>query len=212
MRRFLIAGLAVGALCALGSCASMSKEECLAGDWTGRGYADGAAGATPGRLGEHAEACARHGVVPDDASYRSGWSQGVLTYCTPERGFAEGRQGNSYGGVCPADLAARFVPAWEDGRTMYVAESAVTTAVSTIESHAARLEDLDDKLDAKQRELRAEGLTDEQRDIIRNRIREIRREREGEERSWRLAQDVLVDATREASAVRRRLERIYGGW
>ena len=66
-------------------------------------------------------------------------------------------------GVCPADLAARFVPAWEDGRMMYVAETAVTNAVSTIEGHAARLEDLDDKLTAKQRELRAEGLTDEQR-------------------------------------------------
>lgn len=212
MRRFLIAGLAAGALCALGSCASMSKEECLAGDWTGRGYADGSAGATPSRLGEHAEACAKHGVVPDDAAYRGGWSQGVLVYCTPERGFAEGREGNSYGGVCPADLEARFVPAWEDGRVVHAAESAVESARSTVDSHGSRLEDLDDKVEAKQRELRAEGLTDEQRDAIRNRIREIRQERENEERDWRRAQDALDEAEREARAVRRRFERIYGGW
>jgi predicted ribonuclease YlaK len=39
------------------------------------------------------------------------------------------------------------------------------------------LEELDDKIRAKQAEARAEGLTDEQRGAIRDRIQEIRRER-----------------------------------
>lgn len=212
MRTILLAITAAGALVALGSCATMSAEECLAGDWTGRGFSDGAAGVSMSRLGEHAEACTKHGVVPDDAAYRSGWSQGVIRYCVPERGFAEGRAGNNYAGVCPADLAADFVPAWEDGRVVYAAEQAVVSARSSIDSYGSRLEELDDKIEAKQREMRAEGLTDEQRDVIRNRIGELRREQEGTRRDWRRAQDALDDAERDARDVRYRFERTYGRW
>lgn len=212
MRNVFIASLSIGAVIALGSCASMSKEQCLAGNWSGQGFADGAAGMTMGRLGEHAEACTRHGVVPDDAAYRSGWAEGVIRYCTPERGFAEGREGHRYAGVCPADREAAFVPAWEDGQLVYSAEQELANALSSVESHGSRLEDLDDKLDAKQRELRAEGLTDEERDAIRSRIREIRREREDTERDWRRAQDAVDDAERRARDVRYRLERVYGRW
>ena len=212
MRKVFIAGLSIGALVVLGSCASMNKEQCLAGNWSGQGLADGAAGMTMSRLGEHAEACAKHGVVPDDAAYRSGWAQGVIRYCTPERGFAEGRAGNRYAGVCPADLEADFVPAWEDGQIVHSAVQDVINARSSVESYGSRLEELDDKIDAKQRELRAEGLTDEQRDVIRNRIREIRREREDTEREWRRAQDAIDDAERRERDVRYRFERVYGRW
>ena len=88
----------------LGSCATMSEEECLAGDWGGRGFADGAAGYAQSRLGEHAEACTKHGITPDDSAYRAGWAQGVLRYCTLPNGFVQGREGSAYNGVCPADL------------------------------------------------------------------------------------------------------------
>lgn len=210
MRIILLAATATATLLTLGSCATMSKEQCLAGDWSGQGYADGAAGASMSRLGEHAEACMKHGVAPDDAAYRSGWSQGVVTYCTPERGFVEGRSGNGYAGVCPAELERAFMPAYEDGRVVYAAEQAVRDAESLINSLGGRLEELDDKLEAKQRELRADGLTDEQRDVIRNRIRELRREREDTERDWRRAQRALDDAEMQARDVRYRFERSYG--
>lgn len=212
MRKLMFAVAAAGAVLALGSCATMSEEECLAGDWTGRGYADGAEGLAMSRLGEHAEACAKHGVVPDDASYRAGWSQGVETYCTWQNGFRVGREGRGYAGVCPARLEGDFRLAYEDGRAVHAAEQAVVDARSRIESHGSRLEELDDKIEAKQRELRADGLTDEQRDEIRNRIQEIRRERQETERNWRRAQDELDDAERNARDVRYRFERTYGRW
>jgi len=212
MRTILFAALAAGVVVGLGSCATMSEEQCLAGDWSGQGFSDGEAGLSMSRLGEHAEACTKHGVAPDDVAYRSGWSQGVLRYCTPDRGFSEGRQGKTYAGVCPSDLAAAFVPAWEDGRIVYDADQAVASARTSVESLGSRLEDLDDKIDAKQRELRADGLTDEQRDVIRNRIREIRREREDTESSWRRAQDEVDDAERRARDVHYRFERAYGRW
>lgn len=212
MRTILIVTAAAGAIFALGSCATMSEEQCLAGDWSGQGFADGSSGLAMSRLGEHAEACAKHGVTPDDAAYRSGWSEGVVRYCTPDKGFSEGRRGASYAGVCPADLERDFLPAYQDGRVVYVAEEAVNTARSSVNSLGSRLEDLDDKIDAKQREMRAEGLTDEQRDAIRERIREIRREREQTERDWRRAQIDLDIAEREFRDVRYRFERDYGGW
>ncbi|MFC7378584.1 DUF2799 domain-containing protein [Brevundimonas sp. GCM10030266] len=196
----------------LGSCATMSEAECLAGDWTGRGFSDGAAGYSQSRLGEHAQACTKHGIVPDDAAYRAGWAQGVVRYCTLSNGFAQGRTGSSYAGVCPRELEADFLPAYEDGRLVHAAEAAIASARSSVDSRSDRLKELDDKIEAKQGELRAEGLTDEQRDAIRNRIREIRREREDTERDWRRAQDEVDDAERNARDLRYRLQRIYGAW
>lgn len=200
-----LAALAIG----VGSCATMSEEQCLAGDWSGQGFSDGAAGYAMSRLGEHAEACGRHGVVPDDAAYRSGWNEGVLRYCTIENGFRVGAQGGGYAGVCPAEVERDFVVAYEDGRLIHLAEQAVSEARGRVDSNGARLEELDDKLDAKQREFRAEGLTDAERDAIRNRIRELRREREDTEREWRRAQRELDDAEARARDVRWRMESRY---
>lgn len=210
-----IAVLSIGLIVAgtvLGSCATMSAEECLAGDWSGRGFSDGAAGYAQSRLGEHAEACSKHGITPDDDAYRAGWAQGVLRYCTLPNGFAQGRSGAAYNGVCPANLEDDFLPAYQDGQVVYAAEQAVSSARSSVDSLGGRLAELDDKITAKQRELRADGLTDEQRDQIRNRIQEIRREREDTERDWRRAQRALDDAERDVRDVRYRYQRQYGAW
>ncbi|WP_420470819.1 DUF2799 domain-containing protein [Brevundimonas sp. FT23042] len=212
MRIIWIGMALVVAGASLGSCATMSAEECMAGDWGGRGFSDGAAGYAQSRLGEHAEACSKHGITPDDSAYRAGWAQGVLRYCTLPNGFAQGRSGAAYNGVCPRDLERDFLPAYQDGQVVYAAEQAVSTARSSINSHGARLEELDDKITAKQRELRQDGLTDEQRNQIRNRIQEIRREREDTERDWRRAQRELDDAERNARDVRYRFQRLYGAW
>ena len=209
MRTILSAAALAALAVALGSCATMSEEQCLAGDWVGQGFNDGAAGYAMSRLGEHAEACVKHGVVPDDAAYRAGWNDGVLRYCTIENGFRTGAQGGGYAGVCPAEVERDFLIAYEDGRVIHLAEQAVSEARSRIDGNAYRLEELDDKIEAKQRELRAEGLTDAERDAIRNRIREIRREREDTEREWRRAQRELDDAEARARDVRWRMESRY---
>lgn len=212
MKTWIMAAAAAGAVLTLGSCATMSEEQCLAGDWSGQGYADGASGLTMSRLGEHAEACMKHGVAPDDAAYRSGWAQGVVSYCTRDRGFEAGRTGSSYAGICPSDLEEDFLPAYRDGQIVYRAEVAVNDARSQVDSLGNRLEELDEKITAKQAEARAEGLTEEQRERIRERIQEIRRERADTERDWRRAQDAIDDAEEELRDVRWRLRHEYGTW
>lgn len=212
MRSLILAAAAGGVVMLLGSCATMSAEQCQAGDWSGQGYADGAAGLTMSRLNDHAEACAKHGITPDAAAYGAGREQGLLQYCTPDRGFREGRAGSAYAGVCPSYLEADFVPAYRDGQIVYQVDQALVSARSLVDSHGNRLEELDEKIVAKQAEARAEGLTDQQREAVRNRIQELRRERADTERDWRRAQDAVDDAERDVRDVRWRFRSQYGDW
>lgn len=212
MRYLLLAAAGLGAALALGSCATMNEEQCLAGDWSGQGYADGLGGLGMSRLDEHAQACAKHGVTPDAYAYRQGRDEGLRGYCTPQRGFRAGREGASYAGVCPASLEAAFLPAYNDGRQIYSADQAVNDARSRVTSRADRMEELDDRIRDKQAEMRAEGVTDEQRRAIEDRIRELRREREDTGRDWRRAQNELDDAEGWAREIRYRMQGSYGGW
>ena len=198
MRLLITAAAAAGAALALGSCATMSAEQCMAGDWSGQGYADGQSGLTMSRLDEHAEACAEHGVAPDAAAYAAGRRQGLVHYCTPYKGFEVGRTGSGYAGVCPSDLEADFMPAYRDGQIVHEVEQALANARGRVDSLGDRLEELDDKITAKQAEARAEGLTEQQREQIRNRIQEIRRER--------------ADTERDVRDVRWRFRDQYGSW
>ena len=212
MRLLITAAAAAGAALALGSCATMSAEQCMAGDWSGQGYADGQSGLTMSRLDEHAEACAEHGVAPDAAAYAAGRRQGLVHYCTPYKGFEVGRTGSGYAGVCPSDLEADFMPAYRDGQIVHEVEQALANARGRVDSLGDRLEELDDKITAKQAEARAEGLTEQQREQIRNRIQEIRRERADTERDWRRAQDEIDDAERDVRDGRWRFRDQYGSW
>lgn len=210
MRFLIIAAAAGGAVLALGSCATMSAEQCMAGDWSGQGYADGQQGLTMSRLDDHARACAEHGVTPDATAYAAGRRQGLVHYCTPHKGFEVGRAGSGYAGVCPSELEADFMYGYRDGQVVHEVEQALADARGRVDSLGARLEDLDEKIVAKQAEARADGLTDEQRDRIRNRIAEIRRERADTERDWRRAQDEVDDAERDVRDVRWRFRGQYG--
>jgi|SRR6478672_11850504 len=212
MRSWILAAAAGGAIMLLGSCATMSAEQCQAGDWSGQGYADGAAGLAMSRLNEHAEACAKHGITPNATVYAEGREHGLVQYCTWERGFREGRTGASYAGVCPSNMEAGFLPAYQDGQIVHQADQALMDARGTVDSLGNRLEELDEKIVAKQAEARADGLTDQQREAIRNRIQEIRRERADTERDWRRAQEAIDDAERDVRDVRWRFQRQYGSW
>ena len=210
--RLLLLAAAGGAALAIASCATMTKDQCMAGAWGEVGYRDGSEGYPMSVLEDHVKACAEYGVAPDPVAYRSARADGLNGYCRWERAFQEGRDGDEYHGVCTPAQEEDFLPAYRDGQLVYAAEQALTTARSSVASLGARLEELDDKITAKQAEARAEGLTDEQRDAIRNRIQEIRRERADTEREWRRAQNAIDDAERDVRDVRRRFQGQYGGW
>lgn len=209
MKHILMAGCGVAAAALLGSCSTMSKDECLAGAWGEKGYADGAAGYPMSRLDDHAKACEKYQVSPNPAAYRSAREDGLRTYCTLQRGWSEGRAGNAYYGVCRPEEEADFLPAFNDGRRLHEVEAAVENAESALSSAEARIEDREDKLDAKQRELRQDGLTDEQRERIRDRIDEVRGEIREARRNAREARDALDRAEWDLDRVRRELSGRY---
>ena len=164
--------LAAGAV--LNGCATLSEEQCLVGDWYGIGVADGQSGYSFQRLGEHNEACASHGVIPDAALYEQGRQQGLRSYCTPQIGFREGRQGDSYAGVCPAHLEADFLAGYSDGRLVNAAQQAYQVAWNDQSNYRQQAANIESQIRTEETNLGGPDLTDEQRRIIRDRIRRLR--------------------------------------
>ena len=212
MKALIAAAFAATGLALLAGCTTMTKDQCLAGAWGEKGYQDGLSGYRTSRMDDHAQACAKYGVEANPTPYLSAREDGLRTYCTWESGFRQGRQGNSYGGVCSPAEEAGFLPAYEDGRRIYVVVQAVASIESALNSALSRIGDREDKLEAKQRELRQEGLTDEQRQRIRERIREVRGEIMDARRDARQAEEELRYAEIEARAVRTAIGGRYGVW
>ena len=104
-------------------CASVSREDCVAGDWAGIGARDGAAG----RVGDvqfdrHVQACARVDVTPDRAPWAQGYEAGLRHYCTARVGLREGEAGRPYRGVCPAASEDTFLRGHDLGRSAWQQE------------------------------------------------------------------------------------------
>lgn len=99
----------------LNGCATLSKEDCLRGDWFAIGKADGEEGRRPDYVDLHAQACAEHKVRPDLVAYQRGRSEGLNLYCIPHNGFELGREVKAYDGVCPANLQEEFLKAYVAG-------------------------------------------------------------------------------------------------
>lgn len=212
MKLMIAAAVAVTGVALLAGCTTMTREQCLAGAWGEKGYQDGLSGYRSSRMDDHAQACARYGVAPNPGAYLSARDDGLRTYCTWESGFRQGRQGNSYGGVCSPAEERDFLPAYEDGRRIYGVEQAVSSAESALNSAINRIESREDKLEAKQRELRQDGLTDEERERIRERIREVRGELREARRDARQAEEALRYVEIEARAVIGAIGGRYGVW
>jgi len=121
-RKLRLVGIGLGSALAISGCATLSKDQCLMGDWYEIGVQDGTAGYGPDRLAQHREACAEYRVRPDREAYQAGWDDGIGAYCTPERGYQEGRRGASYGQVCPPPLEWAFLQGYRNGQQVYQQE------------------------------------------------------------------------------------------
>ena len=208
-------GLAVAlAACGLltGSCASLSEEECLAGNWDGIGYSDGANGAGTGRFGDHVKACEKYKVVPDQAVYMTGRARGLAVYCQPGKGFQVGRQGSSYGGVCPASLEGGFLGGYNDGRIVWDAQQRYDRAQSAINEAQQRADDIETRMREQETLLADNTVSDDEKKAIRERLKALRDDRYSAGEDRRQAIDARDRADRDLSRLRDRFAPIYGGW
>ena len=211
--RPLVLALAI-ASCGLlaGSCASLNEEQCLAGNWDGIGYGDGANGYGTGRFGDHVKACEKYNVVPEQASYMTGRARGLTVYCQPGRGFQVGRSGGSYGGVCPASLEGQFLGGYNDGRIVWDAQQRYDRAQSAINEAEQRAADIDTRMRQAEARLAEPTVSDDEKKAIRERLKALRDDRYSAGEDRRQAIDQRDQADRDLSRLRGRYSPIYGGW
>lgn len=107
------------ALSGLTGCATLSKQECVMGNWQAIGFADGAAGRTPDYLSNHNKACAKVGIAADYRAWEQGRKEGLKQYCTETNAYQIGRRGVQVSPVCPANITANLERINADGRQYY---------------------------------------------------------------------------------------------
>jgi hypothetical protein len=150
---------------ALTGCASLSEKECRGGDWYSIGLRDGAGGRTEDYVSQHAAACQEHGVAPDYERWLEGRERGLERFCTARNGYRIGEVGGTYQDVCFAGAEMEFRRGYELGLRM----NRVQSRLDQIENEIRTIEG---SLSA-----RADELTDEERQRLNYRLRELEYER-----------------------------------
>lgn len=157
--RWLMLALVVGAALLLAACATLSQDQCEAGDWRAIGFRDGAAGRAPAYLANHQDACAQYGIAPDSALYTAGRTEGLRRYCQLANAETEGLAGRRYNGVCPGEVGVSF--------------ARVHAAALEIHAREAQIDSLDADISRLIRQLANPELSPEQRAALRAQIQRL---------------------------------------
>lgn len=130
MIRLLVIGY-VAAVVVLLSPEARAAVEPSCADWYASGFTDGEQHGSPAdatsRIEEHAAQCGAPRDV-DRAAYEQGFELGLREFCTPARGFAYARSGQTYAGWCPEDLADGFAQGYADGLRVHDVEHVLSEA------------------------------------------------------------------------------------
>ena len=142
MSRLLLVCAALFAALLLASCATLSREQCEAGDWRAIGFNDGADGRPADRISSHAEACSEYGISVDNALYQTGRAEGLRVYCRLSNAERKGRSGERYFGVCEGELGVAFARVHAAGREVFNLEAELRRGDPTPEQVAALTREL----------------------------------------------------------------------
>ena len=146
----------------LSGCATLSKQECMVGDWQTIGYNDGVAGYRSDRLVSHTKACAKAGVAPDYQAWERGRQSGLQQYCTVNNAYNVGRRGRQLNTVCPVANARMLQQANQQGLDYYKLDSQLDEDKRLLDTYQAEFHKLEngDMLDfANEKEARARLLS-----------------------------------------------------
>ncbi len=173
--KYLLIGLTLGAVIISG-CASLNEAECLTADWYQIGYADGAKGAPAANISQHRKACAKHGITPDFPVYTEGHAEGVMSYCTPAKGFVQGKDGHAYQGVCPPSLEAGFLPAYRAGKEIHAANVSVTQLQIEHDQNKYRIKETQATINRKTALMLADATSVEERYQLNQKISQLQQD------------------------------------
>ena len=148
----------------ISSCASLTKEQCLQGDWNHLGYLDGYQGRSHGYFEKHVKACQRVHVQPDKETWLDGHKRGARKYCEPDNAYKQGLMGRKYHNICEPDQHKTFVVLHELGHREYL-------IIESRDYYAREVARLENALDEKEAYWDDVGLDDSQTQDQRSSIR-----------------------------------------
>ncbi|MYD44788.1 MAG: DUF2799 domain-containing protein [Gammaproteobacteria bacterium] len=123
----------------ISGCTSLSKVQCLEGDWYEIGLVDGESGMESARFDEYVDTCAKYDVVPDFVKYSEGRTKGLEIFCTRSNGYSEGREGSVYRNVCSGISEELFLVGYSFGHKVYSALETINTLNSEISEKAKQI-------------------------------------------------------------------------
>lgn len=184
-------------------CATLTKDECLYGDWRTIGYDDGAAGQPPARISEHQKSCVEYGITPDFTLYHQGYAQGVKLFCTRQNGYDKGVAGYSYTGICPPELENDFLAGYRPGRELHQLRQEHNELANDLERIERSLSTVSQKLREKKQLLFKDDTSKGQRRDIYRDMEHLKDERYDLE----LRRGIIEQELREVDIRLHRLER-----
>ncbi len=140
MRSVTLVGIVAPVLLMFAGCASLSKAQCLEGDWYEIGLSDGESGVESDRFNGYVDTCAKYGVVPDFAKYSEGRTKGLEFFCTRSNGYSEGRQGRVYRKVCSGASEQLFLEGHSLGYAVHSTEEFIEDLDSKIREKYKQIE------------------------------------------------------------------------
>lgn len=155
------------------ACATLNKSECLNADWQIIGLEDGSKGRALTYIGQHRKACAEHSVVPNLDLYQAGYEVGLAQFCTAEVGFAQGKRGYQYDGVCPAALRSDFLYGYERGRELYLLTREISHIHREIKGMDAELESMKSEINELELKLISKAGSPTERLAILQQLKEL---------------------------------------
>lgn len=125
-----VSGLFLVALMA--GCATMTADECLVADWYRLGQQDAWDGRSADYLAQRSGDCREAGVAADTQAWYAGYEDGLIDFCTAERGFRYGQDGNHYRRICPPDLEVAFLGGYDLGFSLHAVNGRVSQSRSRL--------------------------------------------------------------------------------
>lgn len=207
------------AIAGLAGCASaperptLTAEQCVVTNWGAQGYADGLAGHGHDWMQRHVAACAESGVTPDAEAYNARMVEGQRAYCTPQAGFLLAARGRSYtNGWCASDLEPPFLAAYADGVIVQEAYRRTTTADARLAEVRRQIDQIGYDATAAETRLGVEGISQEESDALRLRLRGLREQRETAQQSIRDLEWAVDESRRAYAETRSRFIPTYGAF
>lgn len=139
MKRLVLLAGALAAMSVLAGCATLSREQCEAGDWRSVGISDGSRGLPLSELSEHVSACAEHGISINRELYAAGRDEGLRSYCRIDRAETEGRAGRTNYNSCQGDIGVSFNLVYDAAREVHRLERDIEVAESQVDNLLERI-------------------------------------------------------------------------